>query len=403
MVLMFIIGIVVTVLRFDASVEAAKAGRFTSIAGIPIRFLMGGFHFLRVVTLWLAFALPLRYYVDREVFLECLRVCWIFALVLAVANIIDYFGVYNMAFDYGRLIEAGSQQKVILGFLRGSNGKMLVLGIFLAFAMTQLTRSYLLKILGYLSAPILIMGLLFSYSRGSMVALIIASLSLVITLGGARAIKGVFLGVLGFLVVYIVAMNIPAMKERLSFIPIFVEAQAGQQDLAAISAGRTTLWVELLGYLSRSPGVLAVGAGYQNYLYFLKIQTGEVVSGHAHNNYLLILTEHGIVGLGIFIGWIVSIFYWLISWRRTMMDKVDKMMPGIFVSLMIGLAAGCMFGTSLTPSLANFNYMIHLYLIFGLWISYYRTSMTELYADWEMEYYGEEDELVAVGDIEEAW
>ena len=165
-------------------------------------------------------------------------------------------------------------------------------------------------------------------------------------------------------------------------------------DLAKVSSGRTLIWSELLGYLSKSPGVLAVGAGYQNYLYFVKVQTGGVASEHAHNNFLLILTEHGIFGLCVFIGWIVSIFCWLISWRRTMVDKVDKMMPGIFISLMMGLVAGCTFGQSLTPSLTNFNLMIHLYLIFGLWVSYYRTSMTELYDAWEMEYVGQESQEV---------
>ena len=66
-----------------------------------------------------------------------------------------------------------------------------------------------------------------------------------------------------------------------------------------------------------------------------------------------------------------------------MTDKVGKMMPGIFISLMLGLVASCMFSGTLVPGHGMVVWLAHFYIILGVWISYYRTQMLENFTDSE--------------------
>jgi len=373
---LFIIGTFVGLLRYDPSLEFIKAGRFLTLFGISIQYLMALYRFHTVIFLFLAFALPLRYYVNREVFLKCLTLCWIFTVILSISSILDYFGVANLAFTYRR--EAGFGRVAVLGFHRGSIGMMITMGIFMSFAMTQLTRRYSLKMVGYCSLPILIIALLFTFSRGAMLALVVGVISLAITLGGARGLKGVIIVLIVGIVVHTVLSQIPELRERFGFL-------LTGKFAARVGLGRLTAWKNLIKWLFRSPGILAVGAGFQNFHYFVNLLKEQVTLEAAHNNYLHILVELGILGFLVFIGWLVSIFTWLNSWRRTMMDKVDRMMPGIFISLMLAITVSCLTQESLSPSPAMVPWLVHFFIILGIWVSYYRTQMNEIY--YKPEYY----------------
>jgi O-antigen ligase len=380
---LFIVGTFVGLLRYDPSLEFIKAGRFRILFGIPIRYLMALYRFHTVIFLFLAFALPLRYYVDRRLFLRCFLLCWFFSLVLAVAGIIDYFGIYDLAYDYRRL--AGFGHVAILGFHRDAAGKMLVAGIFMTFAMTQLTRSYCLKLLGYWSIPILIMGMLTSHSRSAMLMLAAGALSLALTLGGARAIKGVLVTVIGAVIIYIIISQIPVLRERFGFI--------FGMGFGAYGAGvaRLTGWATIIKWLLASPGIIMFGAGFQNYHYFANLQEQVGFLEHPHNIYLQVLAEHGVIGFIIFMVWLISICRWLISWRRTVTDKIDKMMPGIFLAFMFGFMVSSIPGGGLLPSASGVPLFLYFCLLLGIWVSYYRTQMAELNVMWETEYY-EDDE-----------
>lgn len=372
---MFILGIFIGLMRFDVSLEAAKSGSFKTFAGIPIRYLMMVYRLHIVSFLFLAIALPLRYEMDRELFLKCLKLCWLFTLVLSILTILDYLGVANFSYDYRRTF--GYKHVAILGFHRGSHGMMIVIGIFMSFAMTQLTRSYFWKVIAYCSAPILILGLLFTWSRSALLALAVASTSLIITLGGTKAIKGLLVILLGLLVVSIIMSKYPDLQERFSFftsreIPIEVE-----------SAGRLAGWAKLLTWLFQNPDVLILGVGFQNFNYYINVQSQVVELEAGHNNYLHILAELGFVGLIVFVGWLISIFFWLVSWRRAVSSRVDKTMCGIFISLMLGIAASCITQESLAPSPAMIPLLTHFFILLGIWRSYYRRQMLEISENYE--------------------
>ena len=384
MFLVFLAGVVMALLRYDPAVEFAKGGSFRTLLGIPIRYLMMIYRMQTVTFLALAFVLPLCYYIDRKLLLQFLMLCWFFTLVLAVLGILDFTGFADFAFQWGKLeeIQTGSQVG-IFGFNRAAYGKMLITGIFMCFAMTQLTRSYSLMMLGYGSIPILVIALLFSFSRSSFVALAIGSLSLAVTLGGARAFKGILVSLFGLIVISIVLMQSPELRER--FVPIipFLGTQEVEMSAAELSSSRIEGWMAVLKWLLTRPDIIMFGVGFQNFSYYIKLyaQVGTLQGGH--NSWLTLLSEFGILGFLLFNAWLMAIFFWLVSWRRVMTDKVDKMMPGIFISLMLGLVASCMFSGTLIPGQGMVVWLAHFYLLLGVWISYYRTQMLESYVDLE--------------------
>ena len=383
MFFLFFVGIIVALARYDPSLEVVKAGRFKTLLGLPIRFLIAGYRMHTVAFLILAFALPLHYYIDRKLFLQCLVLCWVFSVVHAVCGMLNYFGVYNLGFSYMGDPNAapGAGTVAVLGFLRASNGLILLMGAFMSFAVSQLTRSRILKGLVYASMPVFVMATLFTWSRATMLAIVVAAISLAGTLGGFRGfLKAMLVAVIGVVVVVLVGTQIYAVQERFL---IYSGIGAGAVSLEEASAGRITGWMELLRWIAVSPGVILTGVGFQNFEYFVKIfaQVGTLAGGH--NNWLHILIEFGILGFVVFNCWLLAIFFWLVSWKRTMTNRVDRMMPGIFISLMFGMSASCLTQSTFAPASAMVPWFVHFFIVLGIWISYYRTQMLESYVDLE--------------------
>lgn len=379
--IIYILGIIVGLLRYDPGIEILKARHFTTILGIPLRYLMAAYRMQTVAFLFLAFALPQRYYIDRSLFLQLLKLCWFFNVILAVSGIMNYLGVANLAFSW-RALE-GYGVTAAMGFGKTSHGLLLLTGLFMAFAMVQLTRSYLLKILGYISIPIFIIAVLFSHSRTTILALLVGLVSLAVTFGGAQAFKGILMSLFGAMVIYVAGMLFPKLQETLSFLRVFYRGLGTAMEL---SAARIIAWRSLAKWLLESPSILAFGAGFQNYHYFIHLHAEAVELETGHNNYLHILAESGIAGFFVFMGWLVSILAWLISWRRTMTERTDRIVAGCFLSAILSIMAGCLTGESLAPAMGMVAWLVPFYIILGIWISYYRAQMMELDAMWQIEY-----------------
>ena len=391
--IIYIIGIFVGLLRYDPILEVEKAGAFTTLFGIPVRYLMVIYRIQTVAFVFLAFTLPQRYHIDKPLFLQCLRLCWFFTIVLAVGGILNYIGAADLTFS--RYVGVPGAPTLIVGFSKTNFALIMITGLLVSFAISQLTQSYILKALAAASIPLFVMALLLSQSRSSVVALIASGLFLVFVLRGTRLFKGILVALGSVITVYVVMMWFPEVRERLGFLEIFYSTSP--QPLRAVEVGQTRIsnWTNLLKWLVVSPGILAFGAGFQNYHYFIHLHAGTVGLSTAHNNYLTILAESGIVGLSVFIGWFVSIFYWLRSWQRTVIDRTDKLIPGIFMLLMVAVMAACLTGEILAPTVGVVSWVVIFYLMLGIWISYYRTQMMELSSMWEAEYYNnyEQDPL----------
>lgn len=374
----YIYGILVGVVRYDPSLEVIKAGVAKSFLGVPLRFLMAGYRTAVVISLFLAFSLPLRYYVDRKLFTQCLALCWCFAVVLSIIVIVDFAGIADLRLTGREIVFDESVHRGALGFQRATLGLMLFAAIFLTFAMTQTTGSYTLKMAGYGSLPVLIAALLFSFSRAAMLGMTVSGVSLVLTLGGRRAFKGLIIACLGAIVIAWVVGQFPEVRERATF------WFTGEMSFYDVSSGRVQGWIELLRWISRNPLIVLTGCGFQNFNYYVKIEEAGTYLAYAHNNYLHILVEEGILGFIVFIVWMLSIFRWLVSWKRSVSDSKQRTIAGVMVSLMGGLFVTCLTQESLAPSPTVIPFTTHFYLILGLWVSYYRSTMCELYESTDM-------------------
>lgn len=367
MFIVFLLGIFVGLIRYDPALDLAKSGSFQGFMGIPTRVLMAGYRTISLFSLFLAFALPLRYRISRELLLDCLKLCWVFSLVLACLGIIDYVGVADMAFSYRR--ETGYGHVAILGFHRATLGMISVVGIFAAFTLTQVSPRPMLKMAVYLSAPILLLALLFTWSRAAILAIGVGSVSLAFTMMGSRALKGVAITVCGMLIVGLMLVLSPELRERFT-----IPTSGGLEES---SAGRLQAWTGLLAWLLRNPDVLITGVGFQNFHYYVNISSGAINLEAAHNNYLHVLTEHGVFGLLIFVVWIISIIVWLLAWRRSATDGPSRIAPSVFLSLVFAIVVSCLTQESLAPSFSMMPFLLHFYLIFGIWMSHYRTEMAD--------------------------
>lgn len=359
----YVAGVLVGLARFDPSLEAVKAGAYRGLSGIPLPMLMAGYRLMTIATLALAFAMPQRHLINRKDFTRILLVGWLMSLGLAGAQFVDYSGFARLGF---RMLveEESAHQSDLLGFNRGSVGMLFVFATLQGYALARLHPNRLLKSFVWLSAPFLVTALLLTWSRAATMAMAVASVSLIVTLGGRRAVWGVVLSLFGIGVVYFVLSHYADVTERYEFF------MTGRSD-ESIQA-RLVTWGDILTYLFRQPDVLVFGAGFQNFHYSMHVGQGVVMLDAAHNNYLHILAETGVIGFSLFVAWLVSIFVWLRRWRRREHDPMVSTLSGVFASMMIACVVAAITQESLAPAHAMVGWLLHFYLVLGTWVSWYR-------------------------------
>lgn len=138
------------------------------------------------------------------------------------------------------------------------------------------------------------------------------------------------------------------------------------KDRYEISAGRIDgIWIPLMQEISKSPKNVLIGRGRHAILFSKAHNSGIIYrTGHAHNMYLDILLDTGLIGLMFFLGFFL--FYlrkYLIHVKKLDLLIEDReMLYGVIVSIICFLIAG-MTGRSFFPTLPN--YPIWLALAIG--------------------------------------
>lgn len=360
----YLIGIPVAAIRFDPSMAMYMAGRFQSTGAMSLRLAMTGYRLFVWTTLVLAFVLPLGYEIDRPALCGCLKAAWLLSTVLALAGIVDYLGLADMKFDLTvSLQEAQTLHEVIMGFRRGALGMISLLGIFLSFAYLLLSRGSWTRMLVGLSFPILIGGLVCSWSRAAMLGVVVAAILLPLTMGAAR-LRVILPGLVCVLAVVVAVAVSPNLRERLTFF--------GTGAVDGSIEGRLGCWRALLHYLAASPGVLLTGVGTQNFQYALR-ESAEVVNlSAAHNQYLQLLAEIGLGGVTVFLLWLAALVRFLLTWQRQALDRVEKVLPGVLIAVLAGILVSGFTQESLAPSASMVPWLLHFYLILGIFVSWYR-------------------------------
>lgn len=366
LIFFFAYGIVIGFFRYDFAIADIKSGVYSTLFGLPTPLLMGIYRVHILIALILAFVIPLLYDIDRDTFIKCLKLCWFFTLVLSILAFLYYFNIADTSFS-DRSLE-GFTNVGIMGFYKASIGLMIMMGVFLSFALVHLMPQNSQKYLVFLSIPICVTALILTFSRTAVLGLLAGSIIFAIFVSIDGRIKGVLTASLSGVLIYLVILQSPALSERFGFL---LSGKFGIES----SSSRLVEWGNLLKGYSENPDVFVFGVGFQNFHYFLNLQENITRFQTGHNSFLHILSEVGVFGLFVFISWLVSIFLWLFSWRNMMQDRASRILPNIFISIVCALVICSITTDSLVPTPSMIAWLLHFFIILGIWISYYRTYM----------------------------
>ncbi len=337
-----------------------------------------GFFSLRFLAFVLVYYIAVLLPINRKEFRRLATWIVLLTVGMAVANIISRQGIINLHFYMRNILRMGYIEERagesdisswLLGFNRASVGLFAFLGIFLL-----LMRSWLGGVGGklflYVCLPLLASLLLDSFSRAGLLATMVGFIVVVSRL----KLKNTFslllaVGIGGFALSFLHA-DFQAWTER--FAALFSE----QAFRKSSGQGRLDAWGRLLVYLIGNPQFLLAGSGYLRYASTYGLQAGAYAA--AHNMYLQVLAELGIVGLSLMLTfWIklVTLFYRLAREGRD--DHFQHVACNTMLAIMLGVLASGLSQESLFPSSNTFQIASLFMILFGVILS------TFLYASLE--------------------
>ncbi len=245
------------------------------------------------------------------------------------------------------------------GLAGGANelAAALVVGIALCIALALTTRSPLVRLALGAGAGLCVLGLFLSLSRGGLVALGAALVASVL-IGGrwrGRMLVGAALVALICVGYFATVASLPA-RERV------LEVGGG--------TGRTDLWTVGWRMVEDRP-VVGIGAGnFEVASIHYLLEPGAITSDEfiisqpkvAHNTFLEVLAETGVVGGILFAGILGAVLWWMLSAARTFARlgdvRTELLMRGLFVATIGYLVAGMFIS-------ANYQKLLWLLLALG--------------------------------------
>jgi len=197
------------------------------------------------------------------------------------------------------------------------------------------------RMIAYLLAPVFVYGIFATASRTGLLALVATPLLALFVprLGARLGWRIVPMYVLGAAAIAVIILAVPSVAE------IAFKRDAGLYQLQSEDtwSGRWSIWQGALHAIASNP-LLGVGAGEENYSqatleYSAKnfahsLNKGEV-AGVAHNIFLGVATQLGLVGLILFL----VILFFLFKTALPIAQRLD-LGTGIFLGLMVAMLAG---------------------------------------------------------------
>ena len=191
------------------------------------------------------------------------------------------------------------------------------------------------KLLLYGAIVLAAVCILLSGSRTSYLGVIFFLLYFFFTKTGNFVVFGIVGGLLFLLLIFaspMVMERISAtLENRITYAINSPEDIRSQEDFTGVydelSAGRVDLHMMYINYLIKNPWVIPFGKGFNNRL---------GVGNSAHNMFLSLINEVGLVGLILFLRWIFS--YLVLVKRR--MPGLQLALNGLIISMLVTLYFG---------------------------------------------------------------
>jgi O-antigen ligase len=197
------------------------------------------------------------------------------------------------------------------------------------------------RMIAYLLVPIFVYGIFATASRTGLIALVaIPLLALLVPRLGARLGWRILpMYVMGAAAILVIVLAVPSVAE----ISLERNAALAQPQSEDTWSGRWSLWQGALHAIASHP-ILGVGAGEGNYsqatmeysakAFAQSINKGEV-AGVAHNIFLGVATQLGLVGLILFL----AILFFLFK-TALLIAQRSGLGTGIFLGLIVAMLAG---------------------------------------------------------------
>jgi O-antigen ligase len=246
----------------------------------------------------------------------------------------------------------GVSRPQVFGSISSALGTILILFTCIALGQTLYSRATLAKIIWGVLTTLFVLGTIMTFGRESWL--------------------GVFLAVVTIIIAYTKNWKILVV---LALLPLPILLIPGVTDFfdpqKTYGADRLKIWVDAITIWQHSP-LIGVGAG--NYQFFDNAYGTDVV-GVAHNQYLQVLAEMGILGFS-FLLWLMGSVGWLcLRAFRKAKTPLAKSISIAYLGYFAAIVLGGFFTSSFIPSAADgggtaaFVESSYRWLLFGLVLS----------------------------------
>lgn len=364
-------------------------GLFVTLLNNENRFLIGIIRYFRFFSFSLVFVLGFMFIKTRKQVLllfDAMIVC--IALISVIGSLQGFNIIPNLWPDYYAIysdFEGGYLSTATLA--PNHTHYSLIMAFGMVMIITRFTISFKPSILN-LVFLFSLMPMLYSMiaSRGRSGWLVLG-VYLVVNLFLSRNVKGIlFTVLLGGGIAFFMGTDIQAGNSSVQDILLYRSINAHKQ------LGRTALdvldeeeknWIERVDdnrwviyqrsvvYLLNNPQYLLVGAGFQN-----AIQGIGRVALAAHNAYINIVAEHGLIGLFIYGGFLYYLLRFAFQARRQANNRASYIMATNWICLYAGLLATNFFGEVIYPGRALFTFLGSFFIVAVLFLHpAWRTSV----------------------------
>ncbi|WP_197077336.1 O-antigen ligase family protein [Lacinutrix sp. Hel_I_90] len=284
---------------------------FSLFKGRPLWFIKSVLYYYHMVVFFYTGALVAMYLRDRSKYNLVASIVLILAILEAVLVFLQHYGFVPFLWN-------AVYKEAYGGFLSGTLGpNKIVLGMTMFISLVYAIGLFMQKqlkvnkilIITCMVTSLSVIGI--SGSRTTYLALIVFSCYIFIM----RTRKFLALSVvLSLAVIIAFFLNLELIETITTTIenrvinkvsaPTFIPGEDANVDVGQLyedlGAGRDRLVVMYLNYIAKNPYVIPIGIGVNNRL---------LVTSSAHNIYLSLINEVGLVGLFIYIKWLTSFLY----------------------------------------------------------------------------------------------
>lgn len=376
LIVMYAIGILWALVYWRPEVALEKFGK-TRIYGIPIQMGLTGYRIFVLFSLFLAWRLSAKRWLEWVDFHYLLRLFWKILFVISIMAIIQSVFNVNVGYSFRNFLQREARGEAsthmgVLGFSRVTQGLLMIQGTFLSvmlWAMRPTEKQKMFLSVGFCT---FFLAILFSFSRNAFLTFFVF---LVLYTLLQRKMSGIVsVSLLVFILVGVGAV-VAGTDELLAARFGFGEG-AVEESFQANS--RLAGWTEIMNYLIEHPVHILTGVGFQNSLYYLQDAEGLMLEV-AHQGFLQMILDAGIFGLVVLLGWIGALYF---AFRKTQkLLQASLFSPEYYRPLIamrafiLALLFSCLSQESLQPSHGSVPWLLEVTFFFGLCYSGWNTLL----------------------------